>query len=289
MKLLICAVLVTLSIFAAFTAYPFLVTGSTEISDPTGTYSISFQQPDGNGLYSLTFELKEPEPDTLAAGEGKLHYRGELKYPSDSAQKALLKNYELSVGEYEAARSGLKIARRDRSAEISILEHDLMAKHIRVLDQLDGMKFDIYESGGGRWYRNGRAVSCIMEFSQSSSRPKLPWDGDCGRPVPRETKLNFRHEENGDLVLEESDGNNMLAPAAGLRFLKERPLGSESSGTPAQHEEGATTYTITSADDLYRIARKLGVSSMKLLQLNGIKDPTKVQAGQVLKVPAEAD
>lgn len=138
------------------------------------------------------------------------------------------------------------------------------------------MKLDIYERGSGRWHRIGRAVSCIMEFSHNFSRPRLPWDGSCGRPVPIETTLSFRFEENGNLILEDSDGKNMLAPALGLRFLKQQPLGSESSGAPARPQEYVTAYTITSGGDLYRIARKLGVSSMKLLQLNGIDDPTKV-------------
>lgn len=45
------------------------------------------------------------------------------------------------------------------------------------------------------------------------------------------------------------------------------------------------TYTVVAGDNPYSIARKYGVSYQKLIEVNGIEDPTKVQIGQVLKLP----
>lgn len=47
----------------------------------------------------------------------------------------------------------------------------------------------------------------------------------------------------------------------------------------------ATTYTVAKGDNPYTIAKKIGVSYQDLLKVNGINDPTKLQIGQVLKIP----
>lgn len=49
----------------------------------------------------------------------------------------------------------------------------------------------------------------------------------------------------------------------------------------------AATYTVAKGDNPYKIAKKLGVSYQALLDANKIADPTKMQIGTVLKVPAK--
>ena len=49
------------------------------------------------------------------------------------------------------------------------------------------------------------------------------------------------------------------------------------------------TYKVAKGDNPYNIAKKLGVSSQDLLKVNGIEDPTKLQIGQVLKVPSKTN
>lgn len=47
------------------------------------------------------------------------------------------------------------------------------------------------------------------------------------------------------------------------------------------------THTVQKKENPVSIAKKLGVSQEDLLKLNGIEDPTKLQIGQVLKVPVK--
>jgi LysM repeat protein len=54
---------------------------------------------------------------------------------------------------------------------------------------------------------------------------------------------------------------------------------------PAAQTAGAATYKVEKGDNPYTIAKKLSVSYQDLLKVNGIDDPTKLQIGQVLKVP----
>ena len=49
----------------------------------------------------------------------------------------------------------------------------------------------------------------------------------------------------------------------------------------------ADSYVVASGDNPYTIAKKLHVSYNALLTLNDIKDPTKIQIGQKLKVPKQ--
>ncbi|MBM4116054.1 MAG: LysM peptidoglycan-binding domain-containing protein [Phycisphaerae bacterium] len=48
-----------------------------------------------------------------------------------------------------------------------------------------------------------------------------------------------------------------------------------------------TTYTIKSGDALSKIARKAGMAAdwRMIMRLNGIKDPNRIRAGQILKIP----
>lgn len=54
---------------------------------------------------------------------------------------------------------------------------------------------------------------------------------------------------------------------------------------PAAQTTAAATYKVTKGDNPYTIAKKLNVNYQDLLKVNGIEDPTKLQIGQILKVP----
>lgn len=60
--------------------------------------------------------------------------------------------------------------------------------------------------------------------------------------------------------------------------------------TAAKRESsaGPGIYTVAKGDNPYTIAKKLGVAYKALLEANKITDPTKLQIGQVLKVPAKS-
>ncbi len=46
-----------------------------------------------------------------------------------------------------------------------------------------------------------------------------------------------------------------------------------------------TTYVVQPGDTLYSIAVRFGVSLQALIEANGIEDPNRLQAGQVLVIP----
>ncbi len=51
-------------------------------------------------------------------------------------------------------------------------------------------------------------------------------------------------------------------------------------------ESDAATYTVVSGDTMARIAARLGVSLRSLIAENEIADPTRIEVGQVLQIPA---
>ena len=51
----------------------------------------------------------------------------------------------------------------------------------------------------------------------------------------------------------------------------------------------AATYKVAKGDNPYKIAKHLGVTAQALLEANNITDPTKLQIGQVLKVPRKTN
>lgn len=56
----------------------------------------------------------------------------------------------------------------------------------------------------------------------------------------------------------------------------------------AQKTTRVTEYTLAAGDNLYLVARKLGISFNDLARENGINDPRQLRIGQTLKVPAIA-
>jgi LysM repeat protein len=76
------------------------------------------------------------------------------------------------------------------------------------------------------------------------------------------------------------------------QILNLTPAKTESAPAPRQPEATDTkpatrTYTVKSGDRLIFIAKKFSVSPEDLIAANKIKDPTKLQIGQVLKVPVK--
>ncbi|MFZ4483605.1 MAG: LysM peptidoglycan-binding domain-containing protein, partial [Chthoniobacterales bacterium] len=67
------------------------------------------------------------------------------------------------------------------------------------------------------------------------------------------------------------------------------PAKAKAEAPAATAAAGSATYTVAKGDNPYKIAKKLGVSYQALVDANAIKDPTKLQIGQVLKVPARAN
>lgn len=58
-----------------------------------------------------------------------------------------------------------------------------------------------------------------------------------------------------------------------------------SGGPTARPTPRPTTYTVKTGNTLASIAKKFGTTAAILAKLNGIKDPSKLRVGQVLKIP----
>ncbi len=75
------------------------------------------------------------------------------------------------------------------------------------------------------------------------------------------------------------------APTKPVPVKVETKAVSAAPAKPAVQAAGAATYKVEKGDNPYTIAKKLSVSYQDLLKVNGIQDPTKLQIGQILKVP----
>lgn len=77
---------------------------------------------------------------------------------------------------------------------------------------------------------------------------------------------------------------NVSHPTASARIAFPVPQAEKQ----AQNTTPVSEYTLAAGDNLYLVARKLGVSFNDLARENGINDPRQLRIGQILKVPAIA-
>jgi len=75
--------------------------------------------------------------------------------------------------------------------------------------------------------------------------------------------------------------------SADAPVVETRPPAPVAAKLKSEAVSSGETYTVAKGDNPYKIAKKLGVSYQSLLEVNNIEDPTKLQIGTVLKVPAK--
>ncbi|MBI4497241.1 MAG: LysM peptidoglycan-binding domain-containing protein [Chloroflexi bacterium] len=63
------------------------------------------------------------------------------------------------------------------------------------------------------------------------------------------------------------------------------PIPSLSIASPPEATPAGTAHVVRPGETLFRIARQYGVSLQALVQVNGLADPSRIQAGQVLTIP----
>ena len=78
--------------------------------------------------------------------------------------------------------------------------------------------------------------------------------------------------------------NRPPSPPRHRPSLSPNPAAPVKEEVPAAPTDG-NTYTVAKGDNPYSIAKKLHVSYNELIAINEIKDPTRVQIGQKLKIP----
>ena len=120
-----------------------------------------------------------------------------------------------------------------------------------------------------------QAAPAVVERQPADADEPLP----SLEPLPESSAPAFRAAE--------------ISPAPIMTATKsaEAPIVETKPPAPAKQKSEATstgdTYTVAKGDNPYKIAKKLGVSYQALLEANNIEDPTKLQIGTVLKVPAK--
>ena len=120
-----------------------------------------------------------------------------------------------------------------------------------------------------------QAAPAVVERQPTDADEPLP----SLEPLPESPAPAFRAAE--------------ISPAPIMTATKsaEAPIVETKPPAPAKQKSEATstgdTYTVAKGDNPYKIAKKLGVTYQSLLEANNIEDPTKLQIGTILKVPAK--
>lgn len=80
-------------------------------------------------------------------------------------------------------------------------------------------------------------------------------------------------------------GQVLNLPPSATKSTTEPATVAQKPAEPTEGHPQYRTYTVKSGDRLIFIAKKLNVTQEDLIAANRIKDPAKLQIGQVLKVP----
>jgi LysM repeat protein len=118
-------------------------------------------------------------------------------------------------------------------------------------------------------------VGQVLRIPKGSTKPAAP------KPIPARVIATTSKS-----VAAAKPASSAKAPASPGNFTAvTKPANTEPAPTAASGKT-PETYTVEKGDNPYSIARKFGVSYQKLIEINSIEDPTKIQIGQILKLPA---
>ncbi|MEX1009940.1 MAG: LysM domain-containing protein [Chthoniobacterales bacterium] len=137
----------------------------------------------------------------------------------------------------------------------------------------------------------GGAIPSAALASEPAEPQRLPGDADDPLPAMRSASSLPAPVAAAPAVVTAKLAT-APAPAAPVVTQTSPPKAEVKKVTPTAARSAAAapgTYKVAKGDNPYTIAKKVGVSSQELLKLNGIEDPTKLQIGQVLKVPGKAN
>jgi len=142
----------------------------------------------------------------------------------------------------------------------------------------------------------GGAVPSAALVSTPAMAERQPGDADDPLPAMRATPAMPAAVPNEPAVVSTKPAS---APAVAAPVVSQTsPPKAEApqaatkpatSAAPATTAAAPGTYKVAKGDNPYNIAKKFGVSYQELLKVNGIEDPTKLQIGQVLKVPSKTN
>jgi LysM repeat protein len=132
------------------------------------------------------------------------------------------------------------------------------------------------------------AVAAAAPVAQTvvAAPPVQRMPGDADEPLPAvvsDAPAVKQAAAASPSVVASGTGASAAAKPAPVK-VEAKPASAPASKAAAQ-TAGAATYKVEKGDNPYTIAKKLSVSYQDLLKVNGIDDPTKLQIGQILKVP----
>jgi len=132
--------------------------------------------------------------------------------------------------------------------------------------------------------------SAALATAAPAEPQRMP--GDADEPLPVVASVPATAAATAPAVV--TSPKVASAPAAPVVTQTSPPKAATKPAAAAAPASAPTTaasdsYQVAKGDNPYNIAKKLGVNSQELLKLNGIEDPTKLQIGQVLKVPGKSN
>ena len=142
------------------------------------------------------------------------------------------------------------------------------------------------------------AASSTVASAAANATPFAPatpelrrMPGDADEPLPMVGSSSPAAADPAPVVKTQPAAPAVPAPlvtqTAPAKAAASKPAVATTKAEPAA--PSSATYKVAKGDNPYKIAKKLGVTSQELLKANNIDDPTKLQIGQVLKVPGKAN
>jgi len=133
---------------------------------------------------------------------------------------------------------------------------------------------------------NDIKADSIISIGQELKLP-APKATSTSTTTPTEASKPAAPPKTDDSIIPEQAAAPAATPAQKTAASTPAATPAVAKSTPVPQAASPATYVVVAGDNPTKIARKLNVSEQELLKLNDIKDPTKLQIGQKLKIPAK--
>ena len=149
--------------------------------------------------------------------------------------------------------------------------------------------FDPYDPNYGSSETDTDNMSDLSSSNEDESEVLIVEEEESSDETSVPETAQSEEKSSSELKPTDSASDKTTSSTNSAEEKKTQTVSSSNGSNPQNNTQNLQTYTVQKGDSLSGIAAMYGITVSEIAELNGIADKNKIRAGQVLKIPANAN